>query len=279
MRSNNYAYVNGRFVPENEATVSIFDRGFLYGDGCFETMRVYGGKIFRLREHLRRLLDGLLVLRMDFVAEKEIEPILIELLGRNQIKDGVARVYVTSGLPDRERAATSIVATAQRLPSQPIALGAMTSTIRLDEASVFTGLKTANRLPYIVARAQAVQAGYNDALLLNEHSHVVEFSISNIFVVKNGALWTPQLIDGALRGITREVVLVLSAQLGIACYELSFGLDGFADADEVFASNSIMEIVPVVRLDERTFSQTKITKRLAEAYRKFVQEELSTPGP
>src|SRR5438093_13748235 len=88
MPSTNYAYVNGRFVPETEATVSIFDRGFLYGDGCFETMRVYGGKIFRLREHLKRLLDGLLVLRMEFTADEEIEPILFELLNRSGVKDG-----------------------------------------------------------------------------------------------------------------------------------------------------------------------------------------------
>src|SRR5205814_2824677 len=110
MQSTHYAYVNGRFVPENEASVSIFDRGFLYGDGCFETMRVYSGKIFRLREHLKRLVDGLLVLRMDFPAEKELEPILAELLERNRLEDGVARIQVTSGRNDTERA-PSVVAT------------------------------------------------------------------------------------------------------------------------------------------------------------------------
>src|SRR5271154_6654634 len=101
MQSNNYAYVNGRFVPEAEATVSIFDRGFLYGDGCFETMRVYDGKIFRLHTHLQRLRHGLKVLQIaPRITEEELQAILLELLQRNDVKDGMARIYVTRGPSD-----------------------------------------------------------------------------------------------------------------------------------------------------------------------------------
>ena len=150
----------------------------------------------------------------------------------------------------------------------------MTATIRLDEDSVFAGVKTSNRLPYIVARTQATQAGYDEALLLNEHSHICEFSVSNIFLVKTGALWTPPLIDGPLPGVTRDVVIMLAAKLGITCYEMSLGLDGFADADEVFATNSLIEVTPVRELDERKFSSPKVTGQFADAYRQLVREEL-----
>src|ERR1043166_326939 len=104
MQSNNYAYVNGRFVPEQEATVSIFDRGFLYGDGCFETMRVYEGKIFRLTEHLRRLAAGVGMLGLEEpLVSNEIRAIFDSLIERNGVKDGLARIYVTSGLSEFER--------------------------------------------------------------------------------------------------------------------------------------------------------------------------------
>jgi branched-chain amino acid aminotransferase len=278
MQSTNYAYVNGRFVSENEATVSIFDRGFLYGDGVFETMRVYGGKIFRRHEHLKRLIDGLLVLRMDFPGMEELPVLLDELIDRNEVTDGVARLYVTSGPMKSERAPV-IFATTQPLPVIPAALRVMTSTIRVDEASVFAGLKTANRLPYVVARAQAQQAGYDEALLLNEHSHVAEFSVSNIFLVRNGALWTPPLMDGSLRGITREVVLVLAAALGIPCFEMSFGLEALAEAEEAFACNSVIEIVRVTSIDQRVFPGSKLTAQLAIDYKEFVRKELLLSSP
>jgi branched-chain amino acid aminotransferase len=153
-------------------------------------------------------------------------------------------------------------------------LRAMTATIRLDEDSVFAGVKTSNRLPYIVARTQATQAGYDEALLLNEHSHVCEFSVSNIFVVKTGALWTPPLMDGALPGVTRDVVIMLAAKLGIPCFEMSFDLGGFGDVDEVLATNSLIELVPVRQLDERNFLSSKMASTLADAYRQVVREEL-----
>jgi len=280
MPSTNYAYVSGRFVPENEATVSIFDRGFLYGDGVFETMRMYSGKIFRLAQHLQRLTYGLESLRLDCTVETaQVEAIFDELLDRNQLKDGVARICVTSGPTEFDRggeARPTLVLTAQPLdPARvPASLRAMTATIRLDEDSVFAGVKTSNRLSYIVARTQAKQAGYDEALLLNEHSHVCEFSVSNIFTVKTGALWTPPLMDGPLPGVTRDAVIMLAAKLGIACYEMSLGLDGFADADEVFATNSLIEIVPVRQLDERQFTQAKVTGMMADAYRQLVREEL-----
>jgi branched-chain amino acid aminotransferase len=280
MRSDNYAYVNGRFLPENEATVSIFDRGFLYGDGVFETMRIYSGKIFRLAQHLQRMAYGLESLRLDCAVEiTQVEAIFDALLERNRLKDGVARICVTSGPTDFNRTDAerpTLVATAQPLDSArlPKSLRAMTATIRLDEDSVFAGVKTSNRLPYIVARTQAMQAGYDEALLLNEHSHICEFSVSNIFIVKTGALWTPPLMDGPLPGVTRDAIIMLAAKHGRPCYEMSLGLDGFADADEVFATNSLIEVTPVRQLDEKVFDSGVVTSTFADAYRQLVRDEL-----
>ena len=265
MRSNNYAYVNGRFVPEAEATVSIFDRGFLYGDGVFETMRVYGGRIFRALEHLDRLNDGLGALKIKSqLSSEELRGVCRVLIEKNEAAEGVARIYITRD---------SIIVTVRRYLAQPIELRAMISTVRVDPQ--LSRFKTANRLPYLLAQQEAEGANVNDAVLLNANGRVVEFTTSNLFVVKNDELFTPPLSDGPLPGITRHAVLGLAAERGIAAREHSFGREFLEEADEVFATNSLMEITSVV-----TWSRwPKITLRLQNAYRVLVANELSKPGP
>jgi branched-chain amino acid aminotransferase len=265
MPSTNYAYVNGRFVPEAEATVSIFDRGFLYGDGVFETMRVYGGRIFRALDHFDRLSAGLEALKIQSpLTQEELRAACRVLIERNEVTEGVARVYVTRD---------SIVATLRRYVAQPVAIRAMISTVRIDPR--LSRFKTANRLPYRLAQQEAVEASVNDAVLLNTTGRVVEFTTSNLFVVKDNELLTPPLSDGPLPGVTRRVVLGLAAEKGIAVREHSFGQEFLEKADEVFATNSLMEISSVV-----TWSRwPKITLRLQDAYRVLVANELSKPGP
>lgn len=280
MRSNNYAYVNGRFVPESEATVSIFDRGFLYGDGCFETMRVYDGKIFRLYNHLQRLLAGLKALHIGReLTQEDIRAALLELVERNQVRSGMARIYVTGGInrwgvKARAPGEPTLVATTQELPARPGDLRAVISSIRLDTASKLAGIKSANRLLYVLAQDEAELKGFPEAVLLNRMGHVVELTISNVFVVKNDALFTPPLSDGPLPGITRDAVLTIAGKLGITAYEMSFGTEIFSEADEVFATNSLMEIEPVFEVDGAKFQEYHVTQRLRAAYREFVQQEL-----
>jgi branched-chain amino acid aminotransferase len=265
MQSKNYAYVNGRFVPEAEATVSIFDRGFLYGDGCFETMRVYRGRTFRTLEHFGRLLEGLKALKIESqLSPEELWAVCRVLVDKNEVKEGVARVYVTRD---------STVVTLRQYTMQPVELRAMISTVRVDPR--LSGFKTANRLPYLLAQQEAVQAGVNDAVLLNTNGRVVEFTTSNLFVVKDDELFTPPLTDGPLPGITRRAVLALAAERGMATRERSFGQEFLENADEVFATNSLMEITSVV-----TWSRwLKVTLRMQDAYRALVANELSTPAP
>ncbi len=280
MRSNNYAYVNGRFVPESEATVSIFDHGFLYGDGVFETMRVYDGKIFRLYNHLQRLLAGLKVLHIGRqLTQEDIRVPLLELIQRNKMKGGMTRIYVTGGIncwgvKEQPRGEATLVAMTQELPPRSEDLRAIISSIRLDSASKLAGIKNANRLLYVLAQDEAELGGFTDAVLLNGAGHVVELTTSNVFVVKDGDLITPPLSDGPLPGITRAAVLTIAATLGITAYEMSFRSEMFSEADEVFATNSLMEIEPVFEVDGAKFQEHHVTKRLQNAYRELVCEEL-----
>ncbi len=280
MPSTNYAYVNGRFVPEAEATVSIFDRGFLYGDGVFETMRVYDGKIFRLYNHLQRLLAGLKMLHVGRqLTQEDIRVPLLELIQRNRMKVGMARIYVTGGMncwgvKRQTPGEPSVVAVTEELPARSGDLRAIISSIRLDSASKLAGIKNANRLLYVLAQDEAELRGFTDAVLLNGAGHVVELTTSNVFVVKNGDLFTPPLSDGPLPGVTRNVVLLLAAKLGVTAYEIGFGTEMFSEADEAFATNSLIEIAPVFEVDGAEFREHHVTMRLKNAYHELVVEEL-----
>jgi branched-chain amino acid aminotransferase len=260
MPSTNYAYVNGRFVPESEATVSIFDRGFLYGDGVFETMRVYAGRMFRALEHFERLFQGLRAFGIESpFSPEELRAVCRTLIERNHTVDGAARVYVTRD---------SMVATMRAGVLKLVPLTAIVSTVHVDPQ--LSRFKTANRLPYILAQREAACEGANDAVLLNAAGHVVEFTTSNIFVAKDGELFTPPLSDGALPGITRHAVVALSAEQKIPVREKSFGPEFLETADEVFATNSLIEVAPVTSWGNGTGT----TERLHEAYRQLVREEL-----
>lgn len=261
MQSTNYAYVNGRFVPESEATVSISDRGFLYGDGVFETMRVYGGRVFRPLEHLDRLHSGLAALEIETIfTSEELRAVCRALIRYNNVAEGMARVYCTRD---------SVVATVRPYEFAPRELRAIVSTVRVD--GQLSRFKTANRLPYILAQQEAIRQGADDAVLLNAAGHVVEFTTSNLFVVKDGKLFTPPLADGPLPGITRAAVLAVAGELGLPAREQSFGPEFLETADEVFATNSLIEIAPVTSWS----NGSQLTERLRKAYRQLVREELN----
>lgn len=260
MPSTSYACVNGRFVPEAGASVSIFDRGFLYGHGVFETMRVYGGRMFRAPEHMQRLFEGLNALHIESVfSPEELRAICRTLAGMNGVSDGVARIY---------RTRDSTIVTVRATSLEPRSLTAIISPVRVD--SNFSRYKTANRLPYILAQEQAAAEGAQEAVLLNSAGRVVEFAASNLFVVKNEQLFTPPLEDGPLPGITRRAVLALAAGLRIPVNETEFAPQFLETADEVFATNSLIEVAPVT-----SWGRTqRVTRQLQEAYSALVREEL-----
>jgi len=260
--STNYAYVNGKLVPESEAQVSIFDRGFLHGDGAFETMRVYAGKIFLLDQHLTRLADALTALQIP--AEPPMHSLIQEVVARNSVQEGVVRLTVTRGQDN-----PTIIVTAQPRKFEVRPLRAIVSTIRVH--TQLAQYKTGNRLPYTLAKLEAERAGADEALLLNESGHIAEFSAANIFTVKDGTLFTPPIKDGTLPGVTRAVVLELAKALKVTTRQDSLTTECLDVADEVFATNSLIEIAPVLPWGRKT----DITARLHAAYRKLVGESLT----
>lgn len=265
MPSNLYAFVNGRFVPEAQAVVSIADRGFLYGEGCFETMRVYAGRLFLALEHFQRLLNGLAALEIEppFAAH-ELRGLCQALIRRNGVTDGIARVYCTRD---------SIVATARPQTFAPREWRAIIS--RQMVLPALAQHKTANRLPYLLAQREAARQGADEAVLLNTAGFVVEFCTANLFAVKRGELFTPPLRDGPLPGITRQLVMELARAQKLPVYELSLRPSFLQQADEVFGTNSLIEIAPVSSWSRRR----TLTRRLQVAYRERVFQHLTTPPP
>lgn len=225
MPSTNYAYVNGRFVPEEQATVSIFDRGFLYGDGVFETMRVYERKVFRPLSHMKRLAAGLRYLGiMPPLTPEELRAVSEVLIDRNHVESGVARVYVTSGAGNLGPSTRADIGSTLVVAAQPRKFGDIELRVIIAKSRLDTGLspyKTANRLPYILARHEAEKVRADEAILLSHNGHVVEFSASNLFVVRGGELFTPPLSDGPLPGITRSDILMLAEELHLKVREES----------------------------------------------------------
>lgn len=282
MHSTNYVYVNGQFVVDTAATVSVFDRGFLYGDGAFETMRVAGGKIFRLSAHVHRLIEGLRLLRITApLTADALADLLRQLVERNQVTDGVARIYVTRGvgeigLATKSVRETTIVASAQpRLfPAEPVPWRVIYAVVMLVPNAPLSSVKSANRLPYVLGKIEAEKANVDDAILLTHLHHVVEFTASNLFYVKDGELFTPSLDQGPLPGITRAAVLELARAKSLAVHETAFGPDELGKADEIFATNSLIEIIPVAEVNGQPVPQGNLVPKLRDAYRQLVRNEL-----
>lgn len=280
MRSSNYVYVNGGFVPPDEASITIFDTGFLHGDGVFETMRVYGGRVFRFDQHMHRLGAGLDRLRIRSPLPTEAMGEVLARLCEREVKHGVARVYVTRGAREITGSGElvgdpSVVAWAWSKPLEPNPppLRVMISSMHLDSKSVLAGVKSANRLPFILAQDEARESGKDEGVLKNERGHVVELTNSNLFIVSGSRLLTPPLSDGALPGVTRRIVLDLAPRLGIPVSEMEMKPSIFADITEAFATNSVREIVPISELNGRKLPSQSIAQQLRAAYRDLVREE------
>ncbi len=268
-------YLNGKFVPEEEACVSVHDRGFLYGDGIFETIRVYDGEPFLWRDHMRRLAHGCEVLRIaPPLTASEMRQVVGEQLRRNQIRDGVVRIAISRGPGVRRgyspRGAdhpTFCVMTFPPAGGLPKSWNLVTSSLRLPDEDPLAVLKHANKLRQIMARAEADDRGADEALMLNERGEVVEGSTSNIFWVEGKTICTPRLA-GILSGITRNYVLRLCAFLGLKTRETHIPLKALLKAEGVFVTASGIEVMEVSSIDGKPIKRSPIVKRLKESYRK-----------
>lgn len=276
-------YVNGEFVHRKDAKISVFDHAFQFGDGIFEGLRFYQRNIFRLRQHLERLESSakILMIKMPW-SQKELTDIIVEACRRNELTDGYIRMMVTRGegtigLNPFLCTTPGLVVIATTIQLYPesfyqTGLPIITASTRRNAPDALSGrIKSLNYLNNIMAKMEAVQAGVQEAIMLDRAGFIVECTGDNFFTIKDGVLTTPPTYQGALRGITRDAVLEIAKALGIPTREEPLTLYEAYDADEVFLTGSAAEIVPVSTIDGRPIGSGagRITKQLLAEFRKI----------
>jgi len=282
---NEIIYLNGSLIPRSQASISALDYGFLYGYGLFETMRAYEGKVFRFDRHLSRLARSAEILELP-INVPGLKSAVMGTIQANKLGDARIRITISIGEgslvldPDTCGSPTVLVVAVhyQPHPEEVYQRGFRTiaSSIRRNSQSPIPQLKSANFLESALAKREARKARVDDALFLNDKGLLAEASTSNIFLVSNGALKTPSLKSGILPGITREVILELASELGIAAYEQCAELEELHQAEEAFLSNSMVEIMPLIEVDGKPIASGRpgaITRRLMAAYRELVLKE------
>jgi branched-chain amino acid aminotransferase len=276
-------YINGELVALSQARVPVADYGFLFGYSIFETMRAYDAKIFKLDRHLDRLSRSAQALGLA-VDRPEWEKAIDAVIKANKYKGARVRLIVSAGpgslSPDLASCTQPdlIVLVAPYVPPAAVTYEQgykmVISRIRRNTQSPLPGLKSANFLESLLARGEARHCGYDDALLLNDRGLLAEASSSNVFVLAEGELKTPQLGSGILPGVTRGCILEMAPALEIPVRECDISLEELLKAEEVFISNSMVEIMPVSRIDLQTIGEGKagpVSLKLLEAYRAAVQ--------
>ena len=276
-------YLNGSLIPRSQARISALDYGFLYGFGLFETMRAYGGQVFRLDSHLNRLARSAEILGLPIEA-LNLKGAVRDTIQANKLSDARVRITISIGeggmVPDPSTCTQPTVLILaghyKPYPEQVYERGfrAVVSSIRRNSQSPLSRLKSANYLENMLAKQEARAAGVDEAICLNEKGLLAEASMSNIFLVNDGILRTPGEESGILPGITREVVLELASQLGINTFEQDIRLDELFQAQEAFLTNSLMEIMPLTEIDGKPVGSGKpesVTRRLMANYKKLVR--------
>lgn len=280
-------WLDGRLLDQAEASIAIGDRGFLLGDGLFETMRAYAGRVFRLESHLERLRAG--AERLGIPLPAGLEQAVLDTVAANDAAPGgdtAVRLTVTRGeagnglLPASAEAPPESTALVTARPYHPDpawyerGITAGIARGRLDEHSATAGLKSLGYLEAIVAMREAAAAGYQDALFLDSAGHLAEGAASNLFLVVAGELLTPPLACGILPGITRATVMTLARARGLPCREQTLEPAVLGAASEAFLTSSLRELAPLVSVDGRRVGDGRpgpITRALLEDYRRLVR--------
>ncbi len=275
-------FIDGKFCDERDAKVSVFDHGLLYGDGIFEGIRAYNGRVFRLKEHIDRLFCSAKAILLTVpLSHRQIMDAVIESCRKNRIRDGYIRLVITRGIgtlglnPNRCKNPSVIVIadTIQLYPPELYerGMGIITvPTVRNLHSALNPAIKSLNYLNNILAKIEANNAGCEEAIMLNAEGFVAECTGDNLFIVKAGRLATPPLSAGALYGITRQVVIELAEKLGLSVSEPNLTRYDLFNADECFLTGTGAEIVPVVQIDGRVVGSGKpgpLTRKLVTQYR------------
>lgn len=296
-----WVYLNDRFVDSKEAVVSVFDHGFLYGDGIYETLRAYGGRIFMLQQHLARLRRSGRLIGLELpIPEKDWPALLNEALdrnelrpGRNRLDDAYLRITVSRGegeigLDPALCPRPTVVILAKPLTPYPPHLfreGVSLVIVQVRRnlsAALSPQIKSLNFLNNILAKLEATRAQAFDGIMLNAESHLTECTTSNLFFVRGGRLCTPSVDCGILDGITREVVLLLARENGVSTEEGRYNAEALRQADECFLTNTTMEIMPVREVDKIPIGSGHpgpLTMKLRELFRSNLSRFLEREAP
>lgn len=282
-----FVYFNGKFVPKSEAKTSVYDHGFLYGDGVFEGIRAYNGKIFRLEEHLERMYDSARAIDLKIpLTKEEMKKAIIDTLRKNNLRDAYIRPIVSRGdgdlgLDPRKCPKPNVFIITQEWGAMygdlyEKGLTAVTVGVRRNSPDALPpNIKSMNYLNNILAKIEANAKGGDEAIILDIHGNISEGSGDNIFVVKNSRILTPPTLNN-LRGITRMAAIELARKEGIEVLEINLGLFDIYTADEVFVTGTAAEIAPITKIDGRFIGDGKpgkITKKLMSAFRGLTEKE------
>ncbi len=282
-------YVNGKLLDKRDAKVSVFDHGYLYGDGVFEGIRAYNKLVFKLKEHIDRLYESAHSIMLDVpLAKSKMQEAIIKTIQANKLKDAYIRVVLSRGEgdlgldPRKCKGRQTLVIIADKIslyPKEVYQKGMKIVTVptmrNLCEA-VNPQIKSLNYLNNILAKIEAINSGYQEGLMLDHLGYVAECTGENIFVVKNGQLYTPPQCMGTLRGITRDTVIDIAKKLKIPANEHVLTRHEFYISDESFLTGTAAELMPVVEVDGRkigTGKPGKITQKIMEEFKKITKKE------
>ena len=280
-------YIDGKFYSEASAKVSVFDHGLLYGDGIFEGIRFYNGRVFRLEQHLERLWNSARSICLEIpMTRQEMTEALLETIRQNHLRDGYIRLVVTRGVGNlglnpeqcKNPSVIIIVATIALYHEDFYRKGLSIVTVatrRSNPASLNPAVKSLNYLNNVMARIEANLASADEALMLNDAGNVAECTADNVFIIKHGRIFTPPITAGALQGITRSVVFDIAGEFDLKVVEADFTRHDIFVADECFLTGTAAEIVPVVKADGRTIGNGKpgpITIRIVARFREMTQK-------
>lgn len=280
-------YIDGKFFPKDEAKISVFDHGLLYGDGIFEGTRAYNGRVFQFDNHIDRLFDSAKAIALEMpLTKEEMKEAHLETLRRNKLTDGYIRTVVTRGVGDlglnpKNCVKPSVIIIADQITLYPDelyekGLRVITVPTRRNMAeTVNPMIKSLNYLNNIMAKIEANLAGAPEAIMLNQEGYVAECTGDNIFLIKDKILATPSAACGALKGVTREVAIKLAAEMGLEVRETILTRYDIYVADECFLTGTAAEVIPVVEVDGRKIADGKpgsYSRKLKNAFHQFAME-------
>ena len=288
MSTSQKIWLDGEIVDEAEAKVSVFDHGLLYGDGIFEGIRFYNNRVFKLEEHIDRLLKSAKAILLNLPwSHEDICKATVDIIKANQLTEGYVRLVITRGAGGLglnpylcETPSMFIIASAIKLYPQEYydnGLELITcATRRPTPASLSPQVKSLNYLNNVMAKVECIKAGVLEGLMLNEQGYVAECTGDNIFIIEGGVVYTPPISDGALDGITRAVIFELCESIGITIKERTLTRYDVYTADEAFLTGTAAEVIPCVGLDDRKIGDGtpgEISKELVIAFRELANSE------